>query len=383
MNLDSQDIIIHYLRSQKKYRDRNVEKLFMDTFVNNLMKNSTDVIAKSPLWVGLKLTSDCNFQCVHCWVNKKEGNRSTDEVRLAIDKLKQMEIIHITLSGGEPFLRDDIIEIIRYVKSKRICLEIFTNGALLNKQIIIELSKILDLETDAIQVSLDAAIENTFYEQRKSKDFKKILRNIQLLKENHIKVRINFTATHINVNELAETYILCEQYNIDTFSVSHVFDLKNGIKLYKKVGIKRYIDEIVKCIEINNKYRCDLRVFIPIEFHSETANKTQIMNTNIKQKDYQLGLYWFIHSNGDIYPDVTLEYEELKLGNIYQDDVLKLCSKHQDINLCLIDRDLSNTKCAYCNKYEICKGGEIGRVYRKYGHINYPDENCHFTGGRV
>lgn len=85
----------------------------------------------------------CNERCVHCFNpgaahqdhERPKRNRdelSLDELRQQIDQLYDLGVFRITLSGGEFFLRKDAFSIIEYIRSKKMDVEVFTNGLLLS-----------------------------------------------------------------------------------------------------------------------------------------------------------------------------------------------------------------------------------------------------------
>src|SRR5574344_1124735 len=78
----------------------------------------------------LELTDKCNLKCIHCFNDKKKSvkNMSFDEIKPVIDEAFKLGVFNIILSGGECTLNNDFLKIARYIKEKRISLEIFTNA---------------------------------------------------------------------------------------------------------------------------------------------------------------------------------------------------------------------------------------------------------------
>lgn len=313
------EIINKYIRKGATYIDRKSQYKFVTIYEEELKNN--EVLTIYPLWAGLKVTSNCNCECIHCWVDKKEYTPKLEEIKLALNKLKKMQVMHVTVTGGEPFIRNDILNIIEEVKKNRFHLEIFTNATLLNEEVVKEMSKIIDKENDLIQISFDAASEEIWKKQRVKGDYKKVIQNIKLLVKYNFKVRLNFTATHINQGDIVKSFILAQKLGVSVFSISHVYDLNNGKKLYELVDNDIFEREIEQCLKISQNSKTEFRVFIPIEYYSLNAEIVDKRNDIlIKQYSQQ----WFIHSDGNIYPDVTLETEEFCLGNIYISMRLKL-----------------------------------------------------------
>jgi Fe-coproporphyrin III synthase len=88
--------------------------------------------AKTPLYGSVDVNNICNLHCTHCywWLNRKEeeNDLSAEQWRQIIKSSfkKRHRIFFVTLVGGEPMLRPDIIEVFCKEMPKRIC--VVTNG---------------------------------------------------------------------------------------------------------------------------------------------------------------------------------------------------------------------------------------------------------------
>lgn len=94
----------------------------------------------SPMFVGLMVTRNCNLDCSYCFVRKKSKDPSTEDLKKRIDKIREIGCNVVYFMGGEPMLRKDIVELTRYCKSKGMFVCLDTNGTLLTKRSIDELS---------------------------------------------------------------------------------------------------------------------------------------------------------------------------------------------------------------------------------------------------
>ena len=131
---------------------------------------------KVPLVVTWPITNRCNFRCRYCERWKREtGELSTDQVLGIIDELKELGTIRISLSGGEPLMREDIGEIINYAKSKEISVVLTSNGSLVPKKF--EEIKNLDL----LKLSVEG--EEKVHDAIRGKgSFRKVLKAIETLR---------------------------------------------------------------------------------------------------------------------------------------------------------------------------------------------------------
>ena len=135
------------------------------------------------------VTSRCNARCAHCFY-WQELNTTRDE--LALDEIERIASslrhpIHLSLTGGEPFLRHDLYDICRVFHKKNNCqnIGVATNGFLTDR-VVHTCEQILDgirLDSLSVQVSLDG-LEETHNQIRGVKDgYQKVLKTIGKLSQ--------------------------------------------------------------------------------------------------------------------------------------------------------------------------------------------------------
>ena len=106
----------------------------------------TDKNARYPLnSIYLYVTDRCNLRCKHCWIEPLycedcEDNNNNEfnlkYLKKAIEDAREIGLNRVKVTGGEPFLRKDIIDIIEYLHAQNITVDIETNGTLVNKEIV-------------------------------------------------------------------------------------------------------------------------------------------------------------------------------------------------------------------------------------------------------
>jgi len=92
---------------------------------------------RSPLYGSADIINVCNLHCEHCywWLNRKENEELTVQQwqKVIDEKFKKNHVFIITLVGGEPTLRPDVIELFVKQFPKRV--SIVSNGTLPLKRI--------------------------------------------------------------------------------------------------------------------------------------------------------------------------------------------------------------------------------------------------------
>jgi len=101
----------------------------------------------------IELTSHCNERCVHCYIPHE--NRTSDIEPLlfykVIDECREMGVLSLTLSGGEPMLHPNFFDLLRKAKEYDFSINILSNLTLLNDEIIAEMKA---NRLSSVQVSL-------------------------------------------------------------------------------------------------------------------------------------------------------------------------------------------------------------------------------------
>jgi molybdenum cofactor biosynthesis enzyme MoaA len=102
-----------------------------------LTKLPTAAIDLSPEEIAIELTPFCNFDCPFCFnrnsfaaQHRNIGQLTTDQIYTAINQIATLAPA-VKLTGGEPLLRKDIVDIARYAHSKGLDVRLNTNGTLL------------------------------------------------------------------------------------------------------------------------------------------------------------------------------------------------------------------------------------------------------------
>lgn len=161
----------------------------------------------------LRITSNCNLRCLYCYSNADDENPAKDlsstKIKSIIDTLIKNKINHITISGGEPFTRDDICEILSY-SSDKTKTGIVSNGTLINKSTAKKLSSI-DLSN--LMISLDGPKD--IHDILRGKDsFIPAQRGISNCLDLGIPVGISTTLTCINHSYITDIYNYLKENNI-------------------------------------------------------------------------------------------------------------------------------------------------------------------------
>jgi MoaA/NifB/PqqE/SkfB family radical SAM enzyme len=156
----------------------------------------------------LKVGFSCNNDCIHCVVTdkRKTEDLSTEEIKDLIDGLDAEYIIGFT--GGEPTIRKDFIEILKYAKEKGHSTALQTNGTMFeSEEFTDEVIKYLDSVLIAIHSHIPE-IHNRIVSDKTNKMYYKTIQGFKNLAKNRNKlfIRTQTVISKLNIKDLPETY---------------------------------------------------------------------------------------------------------------------------------------------------------------------------------
>ena len=120
-------------------------------------------VMTSPRSVEISITGSCNLRCAYCSHFTGPGDVNADRPLEAwlqfFEELGRACVMDVTLSGGEPFVRPDLREIIRGITANHMRFSILTNGTLIDTETAAFLAS--TKRCNNVQVSIDGAIDTT------------------------------------------------------------------------------------------------------------------------------------------------------------------------------------------------------------------------------
>ncbi len=160
-----------------------------------------------PLMVVLEVTNSCNLMCKHCVKVKDEEEKSlsfSDWARI-ISELKEAGTTRLVITGGEPFVRKDILEILHFISEMGFEFWIETNGTLITPTIADFICKLRGVLFVGFSFySLDKLKYDNFTQVAGTYD--KVMAGIKEVTKRNIKTNIMVRVMNINIDELEDIY---------------------------------------------------------------------------------------------------------------------------------------------------------------------------------
>lgn len=359
---------------------------------------------EAPLYVDFLLTPVCNYKCSFCSASKINNidaikTLSLDVIRDTLIELDRMEVLRVSFEGGEPFLRDDIFDILAIADECDFEYYINTNGSLLSDDIIDKLSKTristlcLSIDGDNPEIhDLSRGVQGAF---------NKINSVVPKLLEKNIKVNAIITLTKYNYRNIYDLILYIESLGIANASImllANVGDADGDIGLTYEEWESTLIDLSLKKkskeIKLNLKIVPTSESLKPWEIYLplKKSNNLDLFNVWISEDNKSLSKEnqtsctagkssMAIDGYGNVYGcSLMVSMPGLSAGNINYNSINEIWNESEIFNIYrnMKYKDIEG-KCSTCDELKQCKGGCRACSYSATNKYNGSDERCFYN----
>jgi radical SAM protein with 4Fe4S-binding SPASM domain len=311
-----------------------------------------------PLVVSWNVTAKCNLKCAHCYINAGETKHidelSTDAAKLLIHQIAEVSKPLLILSGGEPLLRKDIFELIRYGTERGLKMAMGSNGMLIDDAVA---RKLKDAGITTVSISLDSSVPAQHDQFRGvTGSWQRAVEAIKALKRNGIIVQVNTTVTQQNYNQIGDIFALAEKLGAENFHLFFLVPTGRGARI-EDITPDMYEKLITSAFLKSMQYNLNIKPSCAPQF-MRIAQETGIDMIRWV-RGCMAGLYYCrIYPTGEVTP---CPYLPIALGNIRQKSFKDIWFKSEILRN-LRDFKKLKGKCGKCEYNEVC-GGCRARAY--------------------
>lgn len=185
---------------------------------------------KAPLSVDVAVTGRCNLRCAHCYYADEmfaKDDLPTAEWLAFFEELRDCGVMRVTLTGGEPFVRSDVWELIESVVRNKMRFSILTNGTLISDDVAHRLTD-FRRRLDYVQVSVDGSCPETHDRLRGPGAFARLMAGIAALTKEGLQFSARVTVSRLNVHDLEATLHMLYRAGLQRFSVNEAYPMGAG-----------------------------------------------------------------------------------------------------------------------------------------------------------
>lgn len=293
--------------------------------------------------VTIELLNYCNSACIHCYLESPLPHENKlEHVMRVIDQAIEAGAMQITLTGGEPLLHPNIVEIIKYIKSKGVAVNLLTS---LN----IKMGKWLECVSlcDKVGVSLYGSSKDVHDQiTRINGSFKNMQDNLRYLIDKKVFITLNITVMNENIEDLANMVDFANEttgrYRVNYFL--HGASSERHQIGYEYMGL-------LKKVLISNDNMSNLSEHFKCAAGSDSL---------------------WVDTDLNVFPCVFFRKQ---LGNLFDQTLSDIWNGSESLSLIRQTSNADFKKCHACELKYICKPC-IGENYNANGDITMP---CAFS----
>ncbi len=325
-----------------------------------------------PLHLHLSVTERCNLRCIHCAVTGRPAPSdalTTVEVYRLVDELSPANDDSLALSGGEPLLRGDVLDVLRYA-SRRVRTSLTTNATLIDEEAAAALSQ-LDL---VIQISLDGASPAVHDRVRGPGTFDRTIHAVELLRRRGFAGELAFCMTVMRHN---------------------VADVPNMIDLAERMGVRLRLMPLQRLgraktvwTEISpvpggyaQLYACVYkRLAHPRKIAVDGGFQGFVLDVPEQGMWCGIGRYAAVDAQGDVYPCSMLMTPDFRLGNVKRMPLRQIVASPNlgELESFCAARKTLIEKCRHCHWRNFCQACCPASILWEKGTMLATDDLCEF-----
>lgn len=306
------------------------------------------------------LTERCNLKCLHCY---QTGQRSAEltlpEAREVIQEVSGMitgwtdayEIdfeTSFTVTGGEPFLRKDLFEVLGEIRSAGFAFSLLSNGILIDRE---RAKRLAGLEAEGVQVSIEGP-EEVHERIRGRGSFGASMKGVRHLVLAGVPVTLNATLSEINSRYFRDLIEIARSAGVKRLGFSRLVPSGAGRDL---AGSMLKTEEVRRLYEDIFSYREE---GLEIVTGDPVASRMRCGGGEGRGDDFPTGGCAAGLSGLTIMPDGTItpcRRMSIPLGNVRTDSLREIWAASPVLER-LRDKASYSGKCGKCSRWADCRG---------------------------
>jgi SynChlorMet cassette radical SAM/SPASM protein ScmE len=348
-------------------------------------------LMRTPKKVDISITNRCNLRCRYCYHFESAGDSGGDlpatEWHRFFEELNRCAVMEVTLAGGEPFIREDLKEIIEGIVQNRMRFTILSNGTLITDELAAFLAS--TKRCNVVQVSIDGSMPGSHDAMRGKGSFEKAMEGLMTLRRHGIHAAVRVTIHRKNVHDLeGVAKLLLEDIGLPSFGTNSAGAM--GLCRKNAEMVQLTTDERILAMEtllrLSQKYKGRIQAMAgPLAeakgwLDMEEARLRGMQLTPARGYLTGCGCYHDmigVRADGVIVPCTMLSH--IELGRMNRDSLAEIWQDHDALrslrNRPSISLD-SFSFCEGCEYIHYCTGNCPGLSYVIVGEVNHPSPDA-------
>ncbi|MDD4570881.1 MAG: mycofactocin radical SAM maturase [Clostridia bacterium] len=337
-----------------------------------LKDNLHNIPLSAPVNVTWEITRRCNLNCKHCLSRDRMNDCASDmtfeECKQFVDDLLACSVFQVNIGGGEPFMREDIWDILAYCHENGMVTCVSTNGSLIDEK---AAKRLTAMPLNYIQVSLDGYKKETNDAIRGDGTYDIAMGAIErFTAAGFPHLSINTVVTRVNFRELPYLYALAKKYHAKT-RLSRFRPSGNAAAMWDKYHLTK--EQTLELAKLLSEYH---DIVTGDSFFSITAADRKHLGLNMCGA---AKMTCSVSPDGNMYPCAFLQQDDFLVGNVKQEKFIDIWNNAPLLNEF---RNLKPTSCGDCERFDTCHGGCPAIAYFLKNDIHAGDPACIVNMGK-
>jgi len=363
---------------------------------SHLLQFSSD---KKPVVVW-NVTRRCNLKCVHCYAHATgeaaKDELSAEEGKVLLDDLAQFGCPVVLFSGGEPLIRQDLVELADYAVKLGMRAVISTNGTLISRSVAQVLK---DVGLSYVGISLDGMREVNDRFRGVKGSFDRAMAGIEHCQQAGIKVGLRFTINRMNAAEIPAIFDLLEERNIPRVCFYHLVYAGRGSELMEEDLSREETREVVDLIIDRTRdlhERGIEKEVLTVDNHADGPYVyLRLLREGSERAQEVLELLKMNEGNssgrgigcvswdGQVHADQFWRHHSF--GNVRERPFSEIWSDISDPLMARLKnkKEYVTGRCASCNWLDVCAGNFRVRAEAAESDLWAPDPACYLTDEEI
>lgn len=312
-------------------------------------------VTSTPMDIELHFTHNCNLRCKHCFQSSEANSNksallSFDEWDKIFAQFEQANVLSVVISGGEPLMYPNAIELIRKISDYKLSLSILTNGLLINEKNV----DVFCRPNITTTISLDGESETTHEYLRGKNTFLKTERVIKLLSQNGATINIAHTVHRHNSKNLENFIKYLIGLHIPNVSIGLVEPEGRAAINHDMILSKEEEKEIFNEIRtLSEKFKDSITIDFPnLSYKQNFEDFSTATSIYCAAGTKRLA----ISSDGTVYPCVyAFGNKDLEIGSLLSENIQHLWENPTKWNNCRGEIMLHQIEvCSTCELSQHC-----------------------------
>ena len=325
---------------------------------------------KPPLWILLELTHKCPLECAYCYnqldFTDTKDKMSTKDWFRVMDEAREMGAVQLGISGGEPLLNKDLVQIVEYANNKKFYTNLITSGVGAPKGIV---QKLKDAGLKTVQLGIQSHDRNTMTLITNNKNsYDEKIAFAKEVKAAGLQLIINTCITRQNIHQVAEIIEFADELEGNYLEIANIqyygWALKNINAL---LPTQEQLDEAKRVTDSYRSKEKAMKVFFVVPDYFADRPKACMNGWGTT--------FLTINPDGVALPCNTANTLPLEFPNVNDFSIEKIWNESHAFNYFRGDSWMNPT-CATCDEKEKDFGGCRCQAFALTGDMNEADPVC-------